>query len=216
MKKLFFYLCVVMLAHSGTAQEIPAEPRRVQSPYGEALQLFQAGLYESTISKLGELETSSDREKAHVYNLKGACYYKLKDWDNAVKYFEAAIGTDPEQPHFRFNLGEVWFARQAYARAVPYYLRSREDNPQAEFKLLLCYLLDGKEENVEKVASELEASSQHPSFYYAQAAIKYMDGKFDEYTYFVTSAQAAYKPQLRAFYEKTLQELGWQLPQTIY
>lgn len=198
---------------STLAEGIAAAP---DSPYKTAVILFQAGRYERALATLEGMTGETPEETAQTHNLRGVIYFQMKKWPEALASFEAALGTAPQMNHVRFNIGETWFVQQEYGKAEPYFSKLKDASKQARFKLVLCLLLSGQSEKVDAEFTGMEPSSKEPMFYYCQAARCYAANKFEEATYFITSAQGIFEADKRAYYEKAFQELGWKLPDRIY
>lgn len=92
----------------------------------EAIQYYFRGL---------ELSTDAAKRGA-IYNNIGVAYRRLKDYDNALKYYELAygigkaIGDTIRMAKSLNNIGSVWYNRLQFAKARSYYeksLRLREN-----------------------------------------------------------------------------------------
>ena len=72
----------------------------------------------------------------------GTIYYRLHKFDEAEKYYLAAIEADPEYPLAQFNLGNLYDEQGRIPDAVDFYRRALDLNPQyadAHFNLArLC------------------------------------------------------------------------------
>ena len=72
----------------------------------------------------------------------GTIYYRLRKFDEAEKYYLAAIEADPEYPLAQFNLGNLYDEEGRIPEAVDFYRRALDLNPHyadAHFNLaLLC------------------------------------------------------------------------------
>ena len=72
----------------------------------------------------------------------GTIYYRLHKFDEAEKYYLAAIEADPEYPLAQFNLGNLYDEQGRFPEAIDFYRRALDLNPQyadAHFNLaLLC------------------------------------------------------------------------------
>lgn len=58
---------------------------------------------------------------AEAYNVRGSCYYKLGDLDNALRDFAMALAIDPEYAEAHFHRGHVLFQLKDFSSAIDDY-----------------------------------------------------------------------------------------------
>ena len=88
-----------------------------------------------------------------LYNLKGAAYTKIRDFDKAQAAFERAVLLNPKAVMTQFNLTEMHFVKKNYPLAdkeFSKFLSLNKDLPKetkalVKYKLLICSLKQEKE-----------------------------------------------------------------------
>jgi tetratricopeptide (TPR) repeat protein len=72
----------------------------------------------------------------------GATYHKLRDYLNAVLYFQRAVLLDPNNPRKYYNLGQCYFRLKQFTEAVEAYSKAIELTPPQDLDKiaeLYCY-----------------------------------------------------------------------------
>ncbi len=80
--------------------------------------------------KKGEAE---DNNRTDIYNLMGACCFKLKKYKTAINYFKKAIETDPSTAINYANIGSCYRELKNTEKAIKYYHITLEIDPSIEF-----------------------------------------------------------------------------------
>jgi len=147
--------------------------RRLAMVLRQSTQHYEAGEYDSALERLGAIQGPA-AEDLSVLNLRGAILTKLGRYDEAAQSFRAILSTQPDFFPAAFNLGEVEFIRGDYAGALELFGDMRRREPRNElvrFKILLCQLLLGQDEEAQKTARGLVPAGSTPAWYYAQAML---------------------------------------------
>lgn len=160
-----------------TAPDPAADPllmqRRLALVLRQSTQHYEAGEYQAALDRLAALQGAAGQDLS-VLNLRGAVMTKLGQHDEAAGLFRSILATDPNYFPAAFNLGEVEFLRGNYAGALEVFQGMRRRDPRNElvrFKIFLCHLLLGQEEDAQKMAKGLIPAGSTPAWYYAQAMI---------------------------------------------
>ena len=180
MNRLAVALLLALFSTAGAQQATPdpaADPllmqRRLALVLRQSTQHYEAGEYEAALERLSTLQGAAGQDLS-VLNLRGAILTKLGQHEEAAALFRSILATDPNYFPADFNLGEVEFLRGDYAGALEVFqgMRRRDQrNELVRFKVFLCHLLLGQEEDAQKMAKGLIPAGSTPAWYYAQAMI---------------------------------------------
>ncbi len=152
-----------------------------------------------------------------LYNLKGAAYTKIRDFDKAQAEFERAVLLDPKAVMTQFNLTEMHFVKKNYPLAdkeFSKFLSLNKDLPKetkalVKYKLLICSLKQEKESNAKEILKGFDYLDDHPAFYYSNAAIHFNKGEIIKANSWLIAASKIYKPAINQVYNDSLIEAGW-------
>jgi Flp pilus assembly protein TadD len=180
MKRTIAALLLALLS-TGAAQEAVPDPasdplvmqRRLAMVLRQSTQHYEAGEYQAALDRLGVLQGPAGQDLS-VLNLRGAILTKLGKYDEARDLFQSILTTDPNYFPAAFNLGEVEFIRGNYAEALELFGGMRRRDPRNElvrFKVFLCQLLLGQNDEAQKMARGLVPAGNTPAWYYAQAML---------------------------------------------
>src|SRR5581483_6842788 len=75
---------------------------------------------------------------------------------------------------------------------------AKEASQLIQYKILLTYLLEGKENMVDSIQAKLELSPDTPAVNYVKAALDW-----------ITAAEKNFSPQLNKLFAESLYEIGW-------
>ena len=62
--------------------------------------------------------TDTDPEIAGVYDGEGSCYHALKDYDQALNYFNQAIDRDNQNTSFLMNRAQCYYDLGQYTDSI--------------------------------------------------------------------------------------------------
>src|SRR5260370_25928131 len=77
------------------------------------------------------------------------------------------------------------------------------------YKILLPYLLEGKENMVDSILAKFELSPDTPAVHYANAAIALQQNKTKGAKDWMAQAEKNFSPQLNKLFAESLYEVGW-------
>jgi len=182
----------------------------------EAATLLNGIRVQESLEKIIEAE-SIVSDFAPLYNLKGAAYTKIRDFDKAQAAFEQAVLLDPSVVMTKFNLTEMHFVKKNYPLAnkeFSKFLSSNKELPEetkalVKYKILICNLKQGNESNANDILKTFDYLDDHPAFYYSNAAIHFNKGEVIEANSWLKAAGKIYKPTLNNVYTDSLIEVGW-------
>src|SRR5207237_8332598 len=129
-----------------------------------------------------------------------------------------ALRIDSRFWNARFNLAEIPFLKKDWAEARNRFqelLSSNASELQGEatqliqYKILLTYLLEGKEKMVDSILAKFELSPETPAVHYANAAIALQRKNPKEAKDWMLAAEKNFSPQLNKLFAESLYEVGW-------
>ena len=172
---------LLALLSTGAAQEPAPDPvadplvmqRRLAMVLRQSTQHYEAGEYQAALDRLGALQGPAGQDLS-VLNLRGAILTKMGQYEEAAGLFQSILTTDPDYFPAAFNLGEVEFIRGDHAAALESFEQMRRRDPRNElvrFKVFLCRLLLGQNDEAQKMARGLIPAGNTPAWYYAQAML---------------------------------------------
>ena len=134
------------------------------------------------------------------------------------KRLQKALAADPKFWNARFNLAEIPFLQKNWAEARKRFqelLTGNASELQGEatqliqYKILLTYLLEGKENMVEAMINKFELAPETPAVHYANAAIALSKKDEKAAKDALTTAEKNFSPQLNKLFAESLYEVGW-------
>ena len=152
-----------------------------------------------------------------IHNLRGAAYTKMKDFETARAQFVKAIALRPGIFHPQFNLAEIEFVTDEYAKAEKDFKKLLTDFPSMdlgtkrllEFKLIICRL---KLDDLEGAKAQLETFNyldDTPIYHLGHAAIAYSKDDSEDAESWMASANKIYSAGQMEVFRDSLIEAGW-------
>ena len=139
-------------------------------------------------------------------------------YDKAEEALRKALDLDPKFWNARFNLAEIPFQQKNWAEARDRFqnlltTNASELQPEAsqliQYKILLTYLLENKENMVDSILAKFELSPDTSAVHYANAAIALQQNKTKEAKDWMAQAEKNFSPQLNKLFAESLYEVGW-------
>lgn len=181
-------------AFAQSANDPVLAQRRLASVLRQTTKLYEAGDYRGALGRLDLLEGASASDLS-VLNLRGAILTKLGDYDAAGSLFREILATDPNYFPAAFNLGELEFIRGNYAEALETFSAMQNRDPRNEllrFKIVLCQLVLGSDDDAGKNAENLIPAGETPAWYYARSLIARKAGNKREAAKLIYAGKAIY------------------------
>ncbi len=129
-----------------------------------------------------------------------------------------ALRIDPKFWNARFNLAEIPFLQKNWSEARNRFQELLSSNASElegdaaqliQYKILLTYLLEGKENMVDAILAKFELSPDTPAVHYANAAIALQHKNTKEAKNWMMAAEKNFSPQLNKLFAESLYEIGW-------
>ncbi|MDA7649898.1 tetratricopeptide repeat protein [Verrucomicrobiales bacterium] len=182
----------------------------------EAASLLNGIRVQESLEKIIEAENMVS-DFGPLYNLKGAAYTKIRDFDKAQAAFERAVALNPKAVMTKFNLTEIHFVKKNYPLADKEFTKflslnkglPKETKALVKYKVLICSLKQEKEAPAKEILKGFDYLDDHPAFYYSNAAIHFNKGEIIKANSWINAASKIYKPAINDVYNDSLIEAGW-------
>jgi tetratricopeptide (TPR) repeat protein len=203
-KALLIVLCLVLFVESSIADQ-PASNAALE----RATRAFEKGRFEEAEEQARAAEMVGSR-KPEIANLLGAIYTKQKRYDDAIAKFNQALALDEKFYPAKLNLAEAKLLEGKYADAQRDYQAIKELDPASEFvdfKLVLCYLLEGQDAKAKETVDTMKFPGETPAYYYARAAIALKGGEKVAADRYYENAKKYYADDQCAYFAQALKEI---------
>src|SRR2546423_598809 len=207
----------VLVLGSLAADNVAPSKAELEGMYDKAFRAFDSSNFPEALKQLDSIDARQP-DLAESQNLRGVIYMRQGIYDKAEAALREALRIDPKFWNARFNLAEIPFLRKDWAEARNRFqelLSSNASELQGEatqliqYKILLTYLLEGKENMVDSLLAKFELSPDTPAVHYANAAIALQQNKAKEAKDWMTQAEKNFSPQLNKLFAESLYEVGW-------
>jgi len=209
---------VVALALSSFAADNVAPTKsELEEMYNKAFREFDANNFPQALKELDAIDARQP-ELAPSQNLRGVVLMRQGIYDKAEAALLEAARIDPKFWNARFNLAEIPFLKKDWAEARKRFEQllssSRSDlaseaSQLIQYKVLLTYLLEGKENMVDSILAKLELSPDTPAVDYVKAAVALQHKNEKEAKDWMAVAEKNFSPQLNKLFAESLFEVGW-------
>src|SRR3979490_2325660 len=147
----------ILVFSSFAASNVAPSKSELEAMYDKAFREFDANNFSQALKDLDAIDARQP-DLAESQNLRGVILMRQKDYANAEKALTKALAADPKFWNARFNLAEIPFLAKNWAEARKRFqelLTGNASELQGEatqliqYKILLTYLMEGKENMVE-------------------------------------------------------------------
>jgi tetratricopeptide (TPR) repeat protein len=207
----------ILVFSSFAANNVAPSKAELQTMYDKAFREFDANNFSEALKQLDAIDARQP-DIAESQNLRGVILMREGIFDKAEAALHEALRTDPKFWNARFNLAEIPFLQKNWAEARKRFeelLSSNAAELQGEaaqliqYKILLTYLLEGKENMVDALLAKFELSPDTPAVHYANAAIALQKQDANKAKEWMTAAEKNFSPQLNKLFAESLYEIGW-------
>ena len=204
-------------ASLSTTTAFPPSKAELEAMYDKAFREFNANNYSQALKELDIIDARQPN-LVEALNLRGVILMRAASYDQAEAVLRKALATDPKFWNARFNLAEIPFLRKDWDEARRRFERLLEGSGAElqgesaqliQYKILLTYLVEGKEKMVDAFLSQFKVSPETPAFYYANAAVSLQHGNLKEANDWLVKAEKNFSPQRNKLFIESLYELGW-------
>src|SRR6202022_443050 len=189
----------------------------LEAMYDKAFRSFDAGNFPEALKELDAIDALQPA-LAESQNLRGVILMREGIYDKAEAALLEAVRIDPKFWNARFNLAEIPFLKRDWVEARTRFQqllssdvagREGEATQLIQYKILLTYLLEGKENMVDSILAKFELSPDTPAVHYANAAIALERKDTKEAKNWMLEAEKNFSPQLNKLFAESLYEVGW-------
>src|SRR6266852_5666145 len=207
----------VLVLSSFAATNVAPSKSELEAMYSKAFRDFEANNFPEALKELDEIDVRQP-DVAESQNLRGVILMRQGIYDKAEAALHEALRIDPKFWNARFNLAEIPFLRKDWPEARNRFQELLSGNAAElqgeatqliQYKILLTYLLEGKENMVDSILAKFELSPDTPAVHYANAAIALERKKNKEARDLIVVAEKNFSPQLNKVFAESLYEVGW-------
>src|SRR6202045_2952003 len=207
----------VLVLGSLAADNVAPSKAELEAMYDKAFRAFDANNYPEALKQLDAIDARQP-ELAESQNLRGVILMREGIYDKAEATLLEAVRIDPKFWNARFNLAEIPFLKKDWAEARTRFQQLLSSNVAGlegeatqliQYKILLTYLLEGKENMVDSILAKFELSPETPAVHYANAAIALQHKNSKEAKNWMSAAEKNFSPQLNKLFAESLYEIGW-------
>ena len=207
----------VLVLGSLAADNVAPSKAELEAMYDKAFRAFDGNNFPDALKELDAIDARQP-DLAESQNLRGVIMMRQGIYDKAEAALREALRIDSKFWNARFNLAEIPFLRKDWVEARNRFqelLSSNASELQGEatqliqYKILLTYLLEGKENMVDSLLAKFELSPDTPAVHYANAAIALQQDKTKEAKDWMAQAEKNFSPQLNKLFAESLYEVGW-------
>ncbi len=202
---------------SFAADNVAPSKSELEAMYDRAFRAFDTNNFPEALKELDAIDARQP-DLAESQNLRGVILMREGIYDKAEGALHEALRIDPKFWNARFNLAEIPFLKKDWTEARNRFqelLSSNASELQGEatqliqYKILLTYLLEGKENMVDSILAKFELSPDTPAVHYANAAIALQRKNTKEARDWMAQAEKNFSPQLNKLFAESLYEVGW-------
>src|SRR5881398_1356785 len=217
MKILKFAAVSLLVFGTIAANDVAPSNSELEAMYDKAYRAFDAANYTEALKQLDAIDARKP-DLAASQNLRGVVYMRQGLYDKAEAALSEARGLDPKFWNARFNLAEIPFLKKDWAEARKRFEQllsssqsdlAKEASQLIQYKVLLTYLLEGKENMVDSILAKLELSPDTPAVDYVKAAVALQHKSEKEAKDWMAVAEKNFSPQLNKLFAESLFEVGW-------
>ena len=212
-----FAAIAVLVLGCFAADNVAPTKAELEAMYDKAFRAFDAGNFPEALKELDAIDARQP-DVAESQNLRGVILMRQGIYDKGEAALHEALRIDPKFWNARFNLAEIPFLKKDWGEARNRFqelLSSNASELQGEatqliqYKILLTYLLEGKENMVDSILAKFELSPDTPAVHYSNAAIALQRKDTKEAKNWMAAAEKNFSPQLNKLFAESLYEVGW-------
>ncbi|HWN64171.1 MAG TPA: tetratricopeptide repeat protein, partial [Candidatus Binatus sp.] len=202
---------------SFAAENVAPTKTELEEMYNKAFREFEANNFPQALKELDAIDARQP-DLAASQNLRGVILMRQGIYDKAEVALLEAGRIDPKFWNARFNLAEIPFLKKDWAEARKRFEKlvsssqsdlANEASQLIQYKILLTYLLEGKENMVDSILAKLELSPDTPAVDYVKAAVALQHKNGKEAKDWMAAAEKNFSAQLNKLFAESLYEIGW-------
>src|SRR5213594_2376004 len=206
-----------LAANSFAADNVAPTRAELEEMYNAAYKAFDAKKFSEALKQLDAIDARQP-DLAASRNLRGVILMRQGNYDQAETTFQEAAKIDPKFWNARFNLAQIPFLKKDWGEARKRFEQllssgesdlAKEASQLIQYKILLTYLMEGKENMVDSIQAKLELSPDTPAVDYVKAAVALKQKNQKEAKDWIGVAEKNFSPQLNKLFAESLYEVGW-------
>jgi tetratricopeptide (TPR) repeat protein len=204
-------------ADSFAAENVAPTKAELEEMYNAAFRAFDSNKFAEALKQLDAID-SRQPDLAASKNLRGVILMRQGKYDQAETALQDAGRIDPKFWNARFNMAEIPFLKKDWTEARNRFEQllssgesdlAKEASQLIQYKILLTYLLEGKDNMVDSIQAKLELSPDTPAVNYVKAAVALQQKNQKEAKDWISAAEKNFPPQLNKLFAESLYEVGW-------
>jgi tetratricopeptide (TPR) repeat protein len=204
-------------ADSFAAENVAPTKAELEEMYNAAFRAFDSNKFAEALKQLDAIDARQP-DLAASKNLRGVVLMRQGNYDQAEAALQDASRIDPKFWNARFNMAEIPFLKKDWAEARNRFEQllssgesdlAKEASQLIQYKILLTYLLEGKDNMVDSIQAKLELSPDTPAVNYVKAAVALQQKNQKEAKDWISAAEKNFSPQLNKLFAESLYEVGW-------
>jgi tetratricopeptide (TPR) repeat protein len=204
-------------ADSFAAENVAPTKAELEEMYNAAFRAFDSNKFAEALKQLDAIDARQP-DLAASKNLRGVILMRQGNYDQAEAALQDAARIDSKFWNARFNLAEIPFLKKDWAEARNRFEQllssgesdlAKEASQLIQYKILLTYLLEGKNNMVDSIQAKLELSPDTPAVDYVKAAVALQQKNQKEAKDWISVAEKNFPPQLNKLFAESLYEVGW-------
>jgi tetratricopeptide (TPR) repeat protein len=215
LRKLTAILLLVL--SSFAAHGVNPSKAELESTYDKAFTAFDDARYDDALKALDAIDARQP-DLAESLNLRGVVYMRQGKYDKAEAALRKALSIEPRFWNASFNLAEIPFLKKNWVEARNRFetlVAGESDGMQPEtsqliqYKILLTFVLQGKEKTADWILNKFELTKDSPALYYSNAAIAFQQNNQKEAGEWMAAAAKQFSTPLNKLYAESFYEVGW-------
>jgi Flp pilus assembly protein TadD len=206
----------VLVISSFAATNVAPTKAELEAMYNKAFREFSAANYDQALKELDAIDARQP-DLAESQNLRGVILMRQAQYDQAEAALQKALATDPKFWNARFNLAEIPFLRKDWAEARKRFEGLLQGGSELQgdaaqliqYKILLTYLVEGKENMVDSILAKFELTPDTPAVMYSNAAVAFQHKNEKEAKDLIAGAEKKFSPALNKLFAESFYEIGW-------
>jgi Flp pilus assembly protein TadD len=204
-------------ADSFGAENVAPTKAELEEMYNAAFRAFDSNKFAEALKQLDAIDARQP-DLAASKNLRGVILMRQGNYELAEAALQDASRIDPKFWNARFNMAEIPFLKKDWAEARNRFEQllssgesdlAKEASQLIQYKILLTYLLEGKDNMVDSIQAKLELSPDTPAVNYVKAAVALQQKNQKEAKDWISAAEKNFSPQLNKLFAESLYEVGW-------
>ena len=207
----------LLAADSFGAENVAPTKAELEEMYNAAFRAFDSNKFAEALKQLDAIDARQP-DLAASKNLRGVILMRQGSYEQAEAALQDASRIDPKFWNARFNMAEIPFLKKDWAEARNRFEQllsngesdlAKEASQLIQYKILLTYLLEGKDNMVDSIQAKLELSPDTPAVNYVKAAVALQQKNQKEAKDWISAAEKNFSPQLNKLFAESLYEVGW-------